>query len=78
MINVILYAMKLTIRFISRQGPRRVENWGGGHIHIFMFTERKKQLISKGINNAEHEYMNIAPHPQLSIFRGPCFQSIYP
>ena len=36
---------------------------GGAHIHIFVFTYHKKQLISKEINKAEHEYMNMCPPP---------------
>ena len=47
-----------------------IDNWGGGaHIHIFVFTDCKnnqfqKKLIaqiSKEINCAEHEYVNIPP-----------------
>ena len=48
---------------------------GGRDIHIFKFTERKKQSISKEVNNVQHEYMNIAPS-QLTIFCGPWVVSI--
>jgi hypothetical protein len=34
---------------------------GGGHIHIFVFTDLKNKTISKEINNAEHKYMNMGP-----------------
>ena len=36
----------------------KLDNWGPTHIHIFVFTDHK--------NNAEHEYMNMSPPPQLS------------
>ena len=36
---------------------RSIIGGGGAHIHIFMFTDQ----ISKGINCAEHEYMNMSP-----------------
>ncbi len=34
---------------------------GNGHMHIFVFTDLQKQLISKEVNNAEHENMNMGP-----------------
>ena len=50
------------------QRCRNIDNGGGGgggaDIHIFVFTDCKlKQSISKEINWAEHEYMNICPPP---------------
>jgi hypothetical protein len=40
---------------------------GGPHILIYIRVHRpEKQSISKEINNAEHEYMNMLPSPQLS------------
>jgi hypothetical protein len=45
-------------------GVASLDNWGV-HIHIFVFTDHKKQLISKVINNAAHEY-EYSPPPQLS------------
>ncbi len=41
----------------------------GANIHIFVFTDLKKQSISKEVNNAEHEYMNIAPPPPPPNYR---------
>ena len=34
---------------------------GGGAIFIYSCSQTLKQSISKEINNAEHEYMNIVP-----------------
>ena len=34
---------------------------GEEEIHIFVFADCKKRLISKKINWAEHEYMNVCP-----------------
>ena len=47
------------------QEPWKVDNWEGGHIHIFMFTERKNNRFQKKliIMWNMHEYMNIAPPP---------------
>ncbi len=37
---------------------------GGANIHIFVFTDLKNNRFhAKEVNNAEHEYMNIAPPP---------------
>jgi hypothetical protein len=38
---------------------------GGGQIFIYLCSQTIKTIVSKEINNAEHEYMNICP-PQLS------------
>ena len=35
---------------------------GRAHIHIFLFTDRKKS-ISKEINVAEQEYIKMTPSP---------------
>jgi hypothetical protein len=43
-------------------GVASLDNWGV-HIHIFVFTDHKKQLISKVINNAAHEYEYSPPPP---------------
>jgi hypothetical protein len=32
-----------------------------------VFTDHKKQSISKEINNAEHEYMNMSPLPIIEL-----------
>ena len=54
---------------ISNQGRRKIDNWGGGTF-IYSCSQTVKTIdfkieitISKEINCAEHEYMNIAPPP---------------
>ena len=43
---------------ILASGIARLNKWGGGgHIHIFVFTDHKKQSISKEINCVKHEYI---------------------
>ena len=43
-------------------GRSKLDNWGWADIHIYVLTHyKKKQSISKEINCAEHEYMNISP-----------------
>ncbi len=47
---------------VSASGVERsIIGGGGGHVHIFVFTDLKNKTISKEINNAEHKYMNMAP-----------------
>ena len=36
---------------------------GGGHIHIFVFTDHKKHRFQKKLIFSEHEYMNMNPTP---------------
>ena len=48
--------------FLLKQWRRKLDNWGeggGAQIHIFVFTDHQKQSISKQINCAEHEYINM-------------------
>ena len=69
-----LYSIKDIIA-VSRAG-RSIIGWGGGAIFIYSCSA---QLISFEIviyilksfvfTVCEHEYMNVAPPPQLSIFR---------
>jgi hypothetical protein len=40
---------------------RKIDKWGGGAIFIYSCSQTLKQSISKEINNAEHEYMNMVP-----------------
>jgi hypothetical protein len=42
-----------------------IGGWGGGAYSYIRVHRSEKQSISKEINNAEHEYMNM-PLPQLS------------
>ena len=51
------------------QGHSKVGNWGGGDINISVLT---KQLISKEIDCAEPEYMNIPP-PHYRACYGPVY-----
>ena len=52
-----------------RQGRRTIDNWGGGHIHIFVFCTINF-FWNRLFLVCEHKYMNIhPPPPQLSIFR---------
>lgn len=51
----------LKIIKIQRSGVASIDKWGVGCV-IFMFINRKNNLLKKKINNAEDEYMNIAPH----------------
>ena len=54
------------------QGHSKVGNWGGGgDINISVLT---KQLISKEINCAEPEYMNIPPPPIIELATALCIQ----
>ncbi len=41
------------MRTVQLSARSTIDNWGGGggHIHIFVFTDLKNQLISKEINN---------------------------
>jgi hypothetical protein len=41
---------------------------GGGEYSYIRVHRFKKQMISKEINDAEHEYMNIAPPPPIIEF----------
>ena len=52
------------------QWRSQLDNWGGGHINILVediygVHRPWKQSISKEINNAEHEYMNMTPPPPI-------------
>jgi hypothetical protein len=38
---------------------------GGGQIFIYLCSQTIKTIVSKEINNAEHEYMNICPPPPI-------------
>ena len=63
---------------LNNQWRRKIDNWGGGGQYSYIRVHRPlKQLISKEVNNAEHEYMNIGPPPQLSIFLRHCKQCLY-
>ena len=60
------------VYYMNCRGSRRLIIGVGADIHIFVFTDCKKQSISKEINDAEQKYMNISPPPpQLSIFCSP-------
>ena len=55
----------------NTQGRRKIDKWGGG-IFIYSCSQTVKTIdfkiyvtISKEINCAEHEYMNIAPPPPI-------------
>ena len=52
------------------QGPRKIGNWEGPYSYIRVHKPWE-QSISKEINEAESEHMNMGP-PQLPMFRGPC------
>ena len=54
----------------NTQGRRKIDKWGGGGIFIYSCSQTVKTIdfkiyvtISKEINCAEHEYMNIASPP---------------
>ena len=51
------------------QGPRKIDNWGEGYSNIRVHR-LLKQSISKEINCAEHEYMNMGPPRLTSLSRG--------
>ena len=59
--------------YISLSGVGRsiMGGRGGGGIFIYSCSQTLKKSISKEVNNAEHEYMNIAPPPP------PNYQSSY-
>ena len=50
----------------TTQGPRKIDNCGArAHIRISC-SQTIKQSISKEINDAQHENMNMCPHPYRS------------
>ena len=58
-----------------KQGRSKLDNWGGGLIFIYIRVHTpQKQSISKEINCAEHEYMNISPPPNNRACYGPVKQ----
>ena len=42
------------------QRPRNIDNWEGVLIFIYSCLQTEKQSISKEMNDAEHEHMNIS------------------
>jgi hypothetical protein len=77
-------SMTLYMQAISacRHWRRQLDNWGGGGggggggEYSYIRVHRPlKQSISKEINNAEHEDMNIRL-PQLSSWRRHCLQAV--
>ena len=65
------------LKIPSCNGVKRSIIVGGGGVYSYIRIHRLlKQWLSKEINCAEHEYMNIAPlpppPPQLSTFLRPC------
>jgi hypothetical protein len=60
-----LFSFYLHITYDWRRGAG-ISIIAGADIHIFVFTDCKNnQSISKEINWAEHEYMNICPPPPI-------------
>ena len=58
-----------------KQWRSQLDKWGGDYIHIFLFTDLKKQSISKEINNAEHEHINMSPPPPIIELATPLVSS---
>ena len=56
------------------QWRRKIDNWGGANIHIFVFTDLKNNRFQKKLimQNTIYEYCP-PPPPQLSIFLRHCF-----
>ena len=64
--------------YIDHRGGGRPIIGGGGGIHVFVFTDCKNNLISKNINDAEHEYMNINPPPPIINLPSPLIDRLDP
>ena len=64
---------------VMDQGRRKIDNWGGGNIHIFVFCtisffwNRNLDFKINCFYSLWTRIYEYCPPPQLSIFRRPCY-----
>ena len=54
--------------YVSAQGLRKIGNWWGGVIFLYLCLQIVKIIDLKEFNDAEHVYLNVSP-PVIDVLR---------
>ena len=65
--NIMVHSLSYNLA----QRPRKIDNWGEAHVHIFVFTDCKNNRFQKKLMiHDTNIWICAPPFPHLSIFRG--------